>query len=47
MLLLRGRELIAPRGGTELLAGDHAFVFSRPEDRELVHLLFGGPEEPG
>jgi len=41
MLIVRGRELIAPRGATELLAGDHVYVFCRPEDRGLMQLMFG------
>jgi cell volume regulation protein A len=45
ILVVRGRELIAARGGTMLRAGDHVYVFYRPEDRGLVELLFGRPEE--
>jgi potassium/hydrogen antiporter len=41
MLLVRGRELIAPRGATDLRAGDHVYVFCRPEDRGLMQLMFG------
>jgi potassium/hydrogen antiporter len=41
MLIVRGRELIAPRGGTQLRAGDHVYVFCRPEDRGFMQLLFG------
>jgi potassium/hydrogen antiporter len=44
MLILRGDELLAPRGSTQLLAGDRAFVFARSEDRPLVELLFGSGE---
>ena len=44
MLIVRGRELIAPRGITELLAGDHVYVFTRAEARGMVQLLFGRPE---
>jgi cell volume regulation protein A len=45
MLLVRGRELIAPRGATELQAGDHVYVFCRPEDGGLMQLMFGQREE--
>ncbi|MGH7700310.1 MAG: potassium/proton antiporter [Gemmatimonadales bacterium] len=40
-LIVRGDELLAPKGGTVLQAGDHVFVFCRPEDRPFVQLLFG------
>jgi potassium/hydrogen antiporter len=45
MLLVRGRELIAPKGHTELRHGDHVYVFCRPEDRRMLRLLFAGEEE--
>lgn len=45
MLVVRGQELIAPRGSTVLQPGDHVYVFCRPEDRSLVQLLFGRLEE--
>ena len=45
MLILRGEELIAPRGATHLLAGDHVYVFCPPEERGLIALLFGAHEE--
>jgi cell volume regulation protein A len=44
-LVSRGAELVAPRGHTELLAGDHVHVFCHPEDKPLVLLLFGRQEE--
>jgi cell volume regulation protein A len=40
-LIVRGPELIAPKGATELRPGDHVFVFCRPEDRPVLQLLFG------
>ena len=43
-LIVRGRELIPPRGETVLLPGDHAYVFARSEDLAFVQLLFGRPE---
>jgi cell volume regulation protein A len=43
-MIVRGRELIAPKGQTRLEPGDHAYVLSRPESAEMVRLLFGRPE---
>jgi cell volume regulation protein A len=43
-LILRGRELVAPKGSTLLAPGDHVYIFARNEDRELVQLMFGNPE---
>lgn len=43
-LIIRGREMLAPKGNTTLLAGDHVYVFTRPEDRPLIQLMFGRPE---
>jgi cell volume regulation protein A len=43
-LLVRGDALIAPKGDTTLVEGDHVYVFARPEDRPFVLLLFGRPE---
>lgn len=45
MLVVRGSELIAPRGNTKLLDGDHVYVFCRPQDRGLMQLMFGPPGE--
>jgi cell volume regulation protein A len=41
VLLVRGEDLVAPKGGTEMLEGDHVFVFCRPEDKGTFDLLFG------
>lgn len=43
-LVVRGDELVAPKGDTQLLPGDHVYVFSRPEDRGEIQLMFGRPE---
>jgi cell volume regulation protein A len=43
-MIVRGRELIAPKGSTRLEPGDHAYVLARTEGVELVQLLFGRPE---
>lgn len=45
ILLVRGEEMIAPRGDTVLRAGDHAYVFCRSEDRPFIELMFGRPLE--
>lgn len=44
VLVLRGGELLAPKGRTVLAPGDHVYVFTRPADRPLVQLMFGRPE---
>ncbi|HVS14022.1 MAG TPA: potassium/proton antiporter [Thermoanaerobaculia bacterium] len=44
MLILRGDELVAPRGATRFQAGDHVYVFSPPEELGLLTLLFGANE---
>jgi cell volume regulation protein A len=45
ILLVRGRDVLAPRGETVLLPGDHAYMFVKPEDRALLQLMFGREEE--
>jgi cell volume regulation protein A len=44
MLIVRGKDLVAARGPTMLLPGDHVYLFFRPEDRRYIELLFGSPE---
>jgi cell volume regulation protein A len=44
-LIVRGNQLIPPKGGTPLLPGDHVYVVVQPEDRPLIQLMFGRPEE--
>lgn len=44
-LIIRGRDMIPPRGNTVLMPGDHIYVFARPEDRAMLQLMFGRPEE--
>jgi cell volume regulation protein A len=41
MLVVRGSELLAPKGDTELEAGDHVFVFCPRDEVPTVRLLFG------
>ncbi|MBZ4417892.1 potassium/proton antiporter [Myxococcus sp. RHSTA-1-4] len=45
MLLVRGQELLAPRGDTVFQPGDHVYVFSHSEDLPLLRLLFGQQED--
>ena len=42
-LIVRGSDLVAARGHTVLMPGDHVYVFFRPPDRRYVELLFGRP----
>jgi cell volume regulation protein A len=44
-LAVRDRELVVPRGSTELRAGDQVCILVLPEARALLDLLFGGPAE--
>jgi cell volume regulation protein A len=41
MLVVRGAELIAPRGATRFELGDHVFVFCKPADEPTLALWFG------
>lgn len=44
-LIVRGQEVVVPRGSTALRPGDQVCVFVLPGDRALLDLLFGsGPE---
>lgn len=47
VLLVRGDRLEPCRGDTELRVGDHVYVYCRHEDRPLIELLFGRPQQPG
>ena len=44
-LIVRGDQLLPPRGSLILQPGDHAHVIAQPEDRAIVQLMFGRPEE--
>lgn len=44
-IIVRGQELIAPRGNTVLHVGDHVYVLTPPEERAFIELMFGRPEE--
>ncbi len=45
-MIVRGNDLIPPKGSTELRPGDHVYVITRPADRTEIQLLFGRPETP-
>jgi cell volume regulation protein A len=40
-MVVRGNEVIPPRGSSQILAGDHIFVLLREEVRTLVDRIFG------
>jgi cell volume regulation protein A len=44
LLVVRGGEVFAPRGGTVLEPGDHVHVFCEPGDKPFVQLIFGSEE---
>jgi cell volume regulation protein A len=44
-VIIRGDEMIPPKGSTALMPGDHIYVFSKPEDRQFMLLMFGRPEQ--
>lgn len=44
-MIIRDRTMLAPSGVTVLTSGDHVYIVSRAEDRGLIQLLFGVPEE--
>lgn len=44
LLVMRGDELIAPRGGTVLEPGDHVYIFAAPDEAGLLQLMFGRPQ---
>jgi potassium/hydrogen antiporter len=44
-LIVRGNQLIPPKGGTTLLPGDHVYVVVQAEDQPLIQLMFGRQEE--
>ncbi len=44
-LIIRGAELVPPKPGTLLQAGDHVHIITPPEDRAFIQLMFGRPEE--
>lgn len=47
VLVVRGEEVMAARGRTVLRAGDHVYVFCKPEDEGRIGLLLGKREGGG
>ena len=45
MLIVRGDQLVPAKGSTVLQSGDHVYIVAQPEDRGLIQLMFGQPEE--
>jgi cell volume regulation protein A len=43
-LVVRGRDLLAPRPELVLLAGDHVYLLSRADDQGMIQILFGRAE---
>ena len=43
-MIVRGQDVIPPKGNTTISVGDHVYVFARTEDRPLIHLMFGRAE---
>ncbi len=44
-LIVRKNRLLPPRPGLTLEPGDHVHVIAQPEDRPIIQLMFGRPEE--
>jgi potassium/hydrogen antiporter len=44
-LIVRNNRLLPPTPGNTLLPGDHVHLIAQPEDRGLIQLMFGRPEE--
>jgi len=44
-LIIRGDEMIPPRGTTTLMPGDYVYILTQEQDRHLMLLMFGRPEE--
>ena len=43
-MIVRGNDLIPPKGSTIVEPGDHVYVITRPDDVREMQLLFGRPE---
>jgi cell volume regulation protein A len=43
-MIVRGEDIIAPKGNTVMEPGDHVYVLMRPEDEPTILLMFGRPE---
>ncbi|WP_375768455.1 potassium/proton antiporter [Archangium gephyra] len=40
-LIVRGKDLVPAKGATQLLPGDHVYIFCKPAELAEVHLLLG------
>ncbi len=45
VLVVRGEELVAPRGSTVLQPEDHVYVFCKSQDKPFIELMFGRSHE--
>lgn len=45
LMIVRGADLITPKGNTMILAGDHVYVLCQESDIPLLRLMMGTPEE--
>jgi cell volume regulation protein A len=43
-MIVRGKDVVPPKGSTTIMPGDHVYVFARTEDRPVIHLMFGRAE---
>ena len=43
-MIVRGKDVVPPKGSTTITVGDHVYVFARTEDRPVIHLMFGRAE---
>jgi cell volume regulation protein A len=43
-MIVRGKDVVPPKGNTTITVGDHVYVFARSEDRPFIHLMFGRAE---
>jgi cell volume regulation protein A len=44
-LIVRGNQLVPPKPSVTLQPGDHVHLIAQAEDRPLIQLMFGRPEE--
>lgn len=43
-MIVRGQDIVVPKGNTIITLGDHVYVVARREDRPIIHLMFGRAE---
>jgi NhaP-type Na+/H+ and K+/H+ antiporter len=44
-LVVRDNLLVPAKPTTVLQPGDHVYIIAQPEDRTIIQLMFGRPEE--